>query len=105
MVAPRASSVRTPEIELSLRLEDNPPLFANLLTVQINSEEFLLTVAFVNPEEGRPARGSVLGRFVLTPAHARRVVQALAEQVARYESLFGSLQQEPDLSIVNELGH
>ena len=105
MVTPRGSSVHTADVELSLRPEDNPPLFANLLTVQMNNEEFLITIAFINPDGGRPIRGSVLGRFVVTPAHAKRIAQTLAEQIERHEVLFGPVESEAGLNQIGELGH
>ncbi len=105
MVAPRSSDARTPDVELSLRPDNHPPLFANLLTAQMCQEEFLITLAFLNPEAGIPVKGSVLGRFVVTPAHAKRIVQVLAEQVARHEALYGQMQDEASISQAGQLGH
>jgi hypothetical protein len=97
MVIPQGSSANNADVELSLRPEDHPPLYANLLTVQMNNEEFLITIAFVQPDGGRPAKGSVLGRFVVSPAHAKRIVLTLAEQLARHEALFGAVEDEAEL--------
>jgi hypothetical protein len=105
MVTPRATSVQNADVELTLRPEDHPPLFANLLTVQMNSEEFLITLAFIHPEGGRPMKGSVLGRYVVSPAHAKRIVQILAEEVARHEALFGPITKEEDLNQFIERSH
>lgn len=98
MVIPQGSSANAADIELSLNPEDHPPLFSNLLTVQMNNEEFLVTIAFVHPDGGRPAKGTVLGRFVVSPAHAKRIMHILAEQVARHEALFGAPESEAELT-------
>lgn len=105
MAPPRATSVGNADVELTLRPEDHPPLFANLVTVQMSDDSFLITLAFLQPEGGMPIKGSVLGRFVVSPAHAKRIVETLAEQVARHEALFGPITKEEDLKQFVERSH
>jgi hypothetical protein len=60
--------------------------YVNLCVVQHNPEEFVLDFVFVAPqlETQRIAR-----RIVTSPAHAKRMIVALSENVARYEERFG----------------
>lgn len=105
MAPPEGNSARPPDVELLLRPEDNPPLFSNGVTVQINAEEFLITFAFIPPEGDSPSKGQVLGRFVVSPAHAKRILRLLADQVSRHEALFGSMEQEADFNQFLERSH
>lgn len=105
MAPPKGNSSQPADVELVLRPEEHPPLFINGFTVQYNGEEFLLTVGFIPPQDNVPQKGHVLSRFVVTPAHAKRVLQMLAEAVALYEADFGFMEHEKDLDRFLERSH
>jgi hypothetical protein len=60
--------------------------YANLLRIAHTREEFILD--FINVV---PPQGIVTARVVTSPAHLKRIVQALAANLARYEESHGTI--------------
>ena len=67
--------------------------YSNLLRITHTREEFILD--FVNLV---PPQGMVTARIVTSPGHLKRIVQALAQNLARYEEAFGSIPEAADPS-------
>lgn len=61
--------------------------FSNNLLVGHNQEEFILDW-IVNTPNGM----HLVSRVIVTPGHMKRIVAALAENIHRYEQLFGPVQ-------------
>jgi hypothetical protein len=51
-------------------------------------EEFIFDFAFVFPDG---PMGRLLSRLILSPAHAKRFMEALQANIKRYEDNFGSI--------------
>jgi len=62
--------------------------YSNLVVVHHNGEEFTLNFIYVFPTL---PQGKLVASLILNPTHAKRLSQALAENVARYEAQFGKL--------------
>lgn len=73
-----------------IKVQDNFPgaEYANAMQVSHNKEEFLLTFLNLVPPGGR-----VCGKILTSPGHMKRMVAALAENLARYESSFGKIEE------------
>ena len=71
-------------------------LYANMAQVAHNPEEFVIDFMNVFP----PA-GSLLARVVLSPGHMKRLAQAMAENIKKYEEQFGEIKSvgQPDHKI------
>lgn len=65
--------------------------YSNLLRITHTREEFILD--FVNLV---PPQGMVTARIVTSPGHLKRIVQALAQNLARYEESFGAIPEAAD---------
>jgi len=65
--------------------------YANLVRITHTREEFFLD--FINLV---PPQGIVTARIVASPQHLKRIVQALATNLARYEEAFGKVPEVPD---------
>ncbi len=65
--------------------------YSNLLRITHTREEFILD--FVNLV---PPQGMVTARIVTSPGHLKRIVQALAQNLARYEEAFGPIPEAAD---------
>lgn len=65
--------------------------YSNLLRITHTREEFILD--FINLV---PPQGIVTSRIVTSPGHLKRIVQALATNLARYEEAFGPIPVAPD---------
>lgn len=66
--------------------------FANLAQVGSSHDSFVLDFAFVQGNEGW-----LLSRLLLSPSHAKRFQNVLAEAIARHEQRFGSIDLGPTL--------
>lgn len=62
--------------------------YANLAIIHHGSEEFTLRFIYVFPGV---AQGKLLASMILSPSHAKRLMRALQENIARYESQFGPI--------------
>ena len=65
--------------------------YSNLLRVTHTREEFILD--FINLV---PPQGAVTARLVTSPGHLKRIVQALAANLARYEEAYGPIHEAPE---------
>jgi hypothetical protein len=62
--------------------------YSNLLRISHTREEFILD--FINVVPPQPV---VVSRIVTNPGHLKRIVQALAENLRRYEETFGAVEE------------
>jgi hypothetical protein len=74
------------QIELSPEVAQGT--YANLAIITHSSSEFI--VDFVRMLPGVP-KASVKSRVILAPEHAKRLLYALQENIAKYESNFGQI--------------
>ncbi len=74
--------------EINLRLPEQIAggVYANGMMVQHTSDEFILDFAMVL---GR--NGTVVSRVITGPSHAKRIAEALQENLARYEASHGPI--------------
>ena len=75
--------------------------YANLAIITHSHAEFV--VDFVNVMPGTP-KSKVKSRIILTPQHAKRLMKALAENVAKYEELNGDIKDLEDLGVPLNFG-
>jgi len=73
-------------IELSEEIADGT--YSNLAIINHSVSEFV--VDFINVMPGVP-KAKVKSRIVLTPQHAKRLMKALADNVARFEKAHGEI--------------
>lgn len=78
-------------IELSEEIAEG--IFSNLAIITHSNTEFVLDFIRVMP--GVP-KARVKARIILTPEHAKRLVEAMQDNVEKYEALNGRIKtQEP----------
>lgn len=73
-------------IELSEEMAEGQ--YANLAIINHSVSEFV--VDFINIMPGAP-KAKVKSRVILTPHHAKRLLMALGENVARFEKMHGEI--------------
>ena len=66
--------------------------YTNLAVVHHNAEEFTLNFIYLFPSV---PQGKLVASLILSPRHAKRLAQALQENVTRYEAQFGPLPEGP----------
>jgi hypothetical protein len=73
-------------IELSEEVAEG--IYSNLAMIAHSNSEFV--VDFIRMMPGLP-KAKVKARVVLTPEHAKRLLQALADNIGKYEETFGEI--------------
>ena len=81
----------TQNLNIKIGDEELKGRYSNLLRITHTREEFILD--FVNLV---PPQGMVTARIVTSPGHLKRIVQALAQNLARYEEAFGPIPEAAD---------
>jgi len=76
------------QINIELTPETAEGIYSNLAIISHSTSEFVIDFVRVMP--GMP-KANVKSRIILTPEHAKRLLQALQENVAKYESQFGNI--------------
>lgn len=76
------------QINIELSAEVAEGTYSNLAIISHSSSEFV--VDFIRIMPGTP-KANVKSRIILTPEHAKRLLFALEENVAKYESVFGKI--------------
>ncbi len=74
------------DIEISAEVADG--IYSNLAIITHSPSEFI--VDFVKIMPGMP-KAHVKSRIILTPQHAKRLLNALRENIQRYESEHGTI--------------
>lgn len=76
------------QIEIELPEEEASGTYSNLVMISHSPSEFILDFISVMP--GAP-KAKVVKRMVLTPDHAKRLSNALSENIKRYEKENGPI--------------
>ena len=76
----------------SLQVEIDEPvargIYTNLALITHSETEFLLDFLFMTPQTPKT---KVLARLVSSPVHAKRLLWALEDNIAKYEERFGAI--------------
>lgn len=82
---------RKEQIDIELTEEVAEGTYSNLVLINHSSSEFVMDFIRVMP--GTP-KAKVKSRIVLTPQHAKRLLRALGDNIATFESENGSIDDE-----------
>ena len=89
------------QINIELTDEMAEGIYSNLAVITHSSTEFV--VDFIKLMPGTP-KAKVKSRIILTPQHAKRLYRALKENIAKYESVHGSIKEPESETIGFPLG-
>ena len=78
------------QINIELTEEVAAGIYSNLAIITHSPTEFVLD--FVSMMPGAP-KAKVKSRIVMTPQHAKRLYKALADNLSKYESNFGTIKE------------
>jgi hypothetical protein len=76
------------QIDIELSEEVAEGTYSNLAIITHSNSEFIIDFIKILP--GIP-KGKVKSRIILTPTHARRLLDALADNVRKFEENFGEI--------------
>jgi len=82
------------DLQLQIQLDDDVAqgIYANLAMVNHTETEFTLDFIYVQPQQ---LKGKVRSRIITSAKHAKRVLLALQDNLAKYEARFGAI-EPPD---------
>ena len=81
------------QIDVELSEEIAEGVYANLAMIAHSNSEFILD--FIRLMPGVP-KAKVKARIILTPEHAKRLLEALRENISRYEEAHGRINEPND---------
>jgi hypothetical protein len=95
------SNPNNKDVKLEIQVDEEMAqgVYINLAVINHNDAEFTFDFIFVQPQA---PRAKVRSRVITSPRHAKRMLLALQENLARYEKTFGPI--EPAQQRVDE-GH
>ena len=76
------------QINIELSAEVAEGTYSNLAIISHSSSEFV--VDFIRMMPGTP-KANVKSRIILTPEHAKRLMLALSDNIAKFEKQFGTI--------------
>ena len=76
------------QISLELKPEIAKGAYSNLAIITHSHSEFIIDFATMLPGLPKP---EISNRLIMTPEHAKRLLNALADNVSKYESQFGPI--------------
>mgnify|MGYP001038785019 FL=1 len=76
------------QLQIELKEEVAQGTYANLAIITHSSSEFILD--FIRVMQGVPKAG-VKSRVIVAPEHAKRLLRALEDNIAKYERVFGPI--------------
>ncbi len=81
---------KSKENNINIELDESiaQGLYSNLVIVNHSPTEFVLD--FINVMPGAP-KAKVRSRIILTPEHTKKFINALAENLDKYEKSFGKI--------------
>lgn len=78
------------QISIELNEEVAQGTYSNLAVITHSASEFVIDFVRIMP--GIP-KAQVKSRIILTPEHAKRLVAALQDNIAKYESVHGTIKE------------
>ncbi|MFA6197953.1 MAG: DUF3467 domain-containing protein [Patescibacteria group bacterium] len=64
-------------------------VYANAMSVVHSKEEFTIDFMNIYPHQGA---GIVNGRVIISPGHMKRIIEALQDNLGKYENQFGKIE-------------
>ncbi len=84
------------QLNIEISEEISEGAYANLAIITHSHAEFVID--FVNVMPGTP-KSKVKSRIILTPFHAKRFMKAMIENVKKFESANGSIQDMEQIEV------
>lgn len=81
-----------PQLQIKADEKELLGLYSNLAMIHHNADEFTMNFIYVFPNV---PQGKLVSSVILSPGHAKRLLNALGENIARYEAQFGPIRELP----------
>ena len=81
-----------PQLQIKADEKEMLGQYANLAMIHHTGEEFTLNFIYLFPNV---PQGKLVSSIIVSPAHAKRLMRALGENISRYEAQFGPIPEPP----------
>ena len=88
MNEPKAPETKRINIQIQLDEDTAQGAYVNLAMVNHTESEFAIDFIYVQPQQ---LKAKVRARIISSPKHTKRLLEALKENVAKYEKRFGTV--------------
>jgi len=89
--------MQTAEVKIEIDDQTANGIYSNLALITHSESEFILDFIFFQPQNGK---AKVRTRIITSPAHVKRMIEALKDNIAKYEMKFGQI-KEPSPQLTN----
>ena len=86
-------------IELTDEIADG--IYSNLAIITHSNSEFVIDFIKIMPNT---AKAKVKSRIILTPQHAKRLLSAMADNIAKFEAAHGQIKYTEEIAIPMNFG-
>ncbi len=80
--------IKKQEIQIEIDEQTSNGTYSNLALITHSQTEFIIDFIFAQPQN---SKAKVRSRIVTSPLHAKKFLEALKENIAKYESKFGQI--------------
>jgi hypothetical protein len=87
-----AAEMKQGEIKIEIDDQTSNGAYSNLAMISHTDSEFILDFIFIQPQY---AKAKVRSRVITSPAHAKRMLAALKDNIAKFEAQFGEIKDMP----------
>ncbi len=96
----------TQPVQIQIEIDEvtSQGIYSNLALMAHNETEFVLDFVFIQPQA---PKAKVRARILTNPIHTKRLLQALQENIRRYEEKFGTIKMSaaPEKESAQYQGH
>lgn len=78
------------EIKIEIDEQTSNGTYSNLALITHSESEFILDFIFFQPQN---QKAKVRSRIITSPAHVKRMIEALKDNLAKYEAKFGQVKE------------
>ena len=82
------------EMKIEIKVDDESASgsYSNYSNLSYSPEEFVMDFLFVQPTPP-PGFGKLMSRVIMSPGHAKRLLDMLSDNIAEFEERFGEIGQ------------
>ena len=83
-------------VQVQIQVDDDTSqgVYSNFALVSHTDAEFTLDFAYLQPQA---PRAKVRARVITSPKHVKRLIQALQDNLGKYEAMHGKIEASPQL--------
>jgi Protein of unknown function (DUF3467). len=87
------------EIKIEIDEQTANGIYSNLVLITHSENEFILDFIFFQPQS---QKAKVRTRIITSPAHIKRMMGALKDNIAKYEAKFGQVKETSPQLLANQ---